>query len=92
MAGLNTHGGADHWAEFTVEQLLSHTSGSPDYFEMAPNGERSYIQRMLEQDLSWTYEDILEQARRIPAAFSPGDAKPSIPIPTTSWSAASSRR
>ena len=71
LAGLNTHGGVDHWADYTVEQLLSHTSGIPDYFEVAPKGEQSFIQRLLERDFSWTYEDTLAQARKIPAPFSP---------------------
>jgi CubicO group peptidase (beta-lactamase class C family) len=71
LAGLNTHGGVDHWAEYSVEQLLSHTSGIPDYFEVAPAGEHSFVRRMLQRDFSWTYEDTLEQARKIPATFSP---------------------
>jgi CubicO group peptidase (beta-lactamase class C family) len=75
LRGLNTYGGTDHAAEYTVEQLLAHTTGIPDYFEGKAAGAQTFIERMAAADFGWTLEDVLEQARRGKAAFAPGDAK-----------------
>ena len=75
LRGLNTFGGTDHAAEYTVEQLLAHTTGIPDYFEGKAAGVATFIDRMVTADFGWTLDDTLEQARRGRPGFAPGDAK-----------------
>ena len=72
LRGLNTFGGADHWDAYTVEQLLAHTTGIPDYFEGPLKGGPAIIERMVRADFGWSLGDALEEARRRPAAFAPG--------------------
>jgi D-alanyl-D-alanine carboxypeptidase len=72
LRGLNTFGGVDHAAEYTVEQLLAHTTGIPDYFEGETKGGATFMERMAGQDFGWSLDDALEQARRGKARFAPG--------------------
>ncbi len=72
LRGLNTFGGRDHWDAYTVEQLLAHTTGIPDYFESPLKGGRTFLERMVDADFGWTCVDALEEARRRPATFAPG--------------------
>ncbi len=72
LRGLNTFGGTDHWETYTVEQLLAHTTGIPDYFESPLKGAPTFIDRMRTEDFGWTLADALEEARRRKATFAPG--------------------
>jgi D-alanyl-D-alanine carboxypeptidase len=44
---LHVRGGIDRTDEITLEHLLGHTSGLPDYYEEAPRGGRSAQSRLL---------------------------------------------
>jgi CubicO group peptidase (beta-lactamase class C family) len=72
LRGLNTVGGVDHWEEYTVEQLLAHTTGIPDYFEAPRDGGPTFVERMVREDFGWSLADALEEARRRRATFAPG--------------------
>ncbi len=72
LRGLNTFGGTDHWEAYTVEQLLAHTTGIPDYFESPSTGGPTFVERMATEDFGWTLADALEEARRRRAIFAPG--------------------
>ncbi len=75
LRGLNTFGGTDHAAEYTVEQLLAHTTGIPDYFEGKAGGASTFMERMIAADFGWSLDDSLEQARRGKPTFAPGETK-----------------
>ncbi len=72
LRGLNTFGGTDHWDAYTVEQLLAHTTGIPDYFESPLKDGKTFFERMATEDFGWTLADALAEARRREAAFAPG--------------------
>jgi D-alanyl-D-alanine carboxypeptidase len=72
--GLHRIDGVDRTAEITVRHLLSHTSGLADFLEDEPEGGRSMYQEIEDgKDRSWTFDDMLEIARGMPARFPPQD-------------------
>jgi len=73
LAGLQTYGGEDHCEKITIQQLLSHTSGIPDYFQ-GISDDRSSLEKQLCSgvDCSWTLDDALDRARQMKAPFPPG--------------------
>jgi D-alanyl-D-alanine carboxypeptidase len=71
-AGLHVLDGVDHTDEITLEHLLGHTSGLPDYYEEAPSGERSAQTRLLAgEDAPMPFEEVLRVVRE--------DLKPHFP-------------
>ncbi len=63
MAGIHVLKGADSSQHITVRQLLAHTSGLADYFEQRRADGTTTIGRALEQDISWTFDDVLRITR-----------------------------
>jgi CubicO group peptidase (beta-lactamase class C family) len=61
---LHVLDGVDRTAELTVEHLLSHTSGLPDYFDQAPPGGRSAQARLLAgEDAPVPFDEVLRLVR-----------------------------
>ncbi|GAB3213586.1 serine hydrolase domain-containing protein [Marinactinospora thermotolerans] len=71
MRGLNVHGGHDHGPAITVRELLTQTSGIPDYFEQERPDGTTFLGEMLKRDAAWTFEDFIEMARSMPSRFAP---------------------
>ncbi|MDI6699242.1 MAG: serine hydrolase domain-containing protein [Candidatus Saccharicenans sp.] len=62
---LRTRDGRDLTSEITIAQLLSHTSGLPDYLEMKDDRGKSLVDRIIkEEDQSFTIQDFLEIVRK----------------------------
>ncbi|MDI6844799.1 MAG: serine hydrolase domain-containing protein [Candidatus Saccharicenans sp.] len=62
---LRTRDGRDLSSEITIAQLLSHTSGLPDYLEMKDDRGKSLVDRIIEEeDQSFTIKEFLEIARK----------------------------
>lgn len=73
LAGLHVYRGVDRSGEITIRQLLSHTSGVPDYFEgERDNGVRLDRELLAGRDQSWDYADALDWARGMSPRFAPG--------------------
>lgn len=71
LRGLAVHNGHDYGPVVTVRELLSQTSGIPDYYEQKrPNGT-TFATDMLRTDIAWTFEDFLESVRGMPSRFAP---------------------
>lgn len=71
MRGLNVRDGHDHGPAITVRELLSHTSGLPDYFEQKHPDGTTVLSNMLRADQMWTFEDLAERVRAMPSPFAP---------------------
>jgi D-alanyl-D-alanine carboxypeptidase len=72
-AGLHIFNGKEYSARITIKQLLAHTSGLPDYFQgTGANGKSLEDELVSGNDQSWTFEQAIERAKKIPAAFPPG--------------------
>ena len=76
LARLNLAGGVDHGDQITIEQLLAHTSGIPDYFERKRPGGSTLMGELMQHDRGWDCDEALAMAREMHARFPPGaDAK-----------------
>lgn len=74
IAGLPAAAGVDIAREVTVEHLLTHTSGLPDFFE-PPRGYEtaaSFRAAGAQLDRRWTPADLLGEARKLPPVGQPG--------------------
>jgi len=75
LDGLPAAPGVDVRTDVTVEHLLTHTSGVPDYFE-PPRGHRTEVSTRTvarEPDRYWSPAALLDEARRLPARERPGE-------------------
>lgn len=63
----------DYSAEITVQQLLSHTSGIADYFQVKDSSGISWEKALKGgADLSWDLEQVLDRSKVLRAQFIPG--------------------
>jgi CubicO group peptidase (beta-lactamase class C family) len=77
--GLNTYQGPDHSADITIEQLLSHTSGIPDYFSGKDNNGICLSDELTKgNDRKWSFDDALAIARNSKSTFAPGQDKKAL--------------
>jgi D-alanyl-D-alanine carboxypeptidase len=61
---LHVRDGVDHTDEITLEHLLGHTSGLPDYYEEAPRGGRSAQARLLAgEDAPMPFAEVVRLVR-----------------------------
>ena len=73
VTGLCVFQGQDLSKGISVRQLLSHTSGIPDYFQgKGKNGKSLEDEITLGLDLSWTFEEAIERSKTMKAKFAPG--------------------
>lgn len=64
LSGLVVDHGRDVGDEVTVQQVMAHTAGLPDYFEdKRPGG--SIFARALQSDIGWDLDDVLRWSREI---------------------------
>lgn len=65
LTGLTTRAGRDVGAEISVQEVMAHTAGLPDYFEgKRPGGETTFA-RALRFDFGWDVHDVLTWSREI---------------------------
>jgi D-alanyl-D-alanine carboxypeptidase len=62
--GINVFKGIDYSDKITIKELLSHTSGIPDYYEERPKGGKNLFEILLEnQERSWSPDAEIARAR-----------------------------
>lgn len=70
---LHIFKGKDYSREINIRQLLSHTSGLPDYFQDKPHGGVSLESQIIRgQDQYWTFEDAIVRTKNLTPHFAPG--------------------
>ena len=73
LAGLHIFKGKEYSARITIKHLLAHTSGLSDYFQgKGANGKSLEGELVIGNDQSWTFEQAIERAKKIPSPFAPG--------------------
>jgi CubicO group peptidase (beta-lactamase class C family) len=69
--GLHRLGGVDYSQQITLRQLLSHSSGLPDYLEDKPKGGKNFAERLIAEDFAFTIDDIVDVVRDLTPHFPP---------------------
>lgn len=64
--------GKQYGPTITIRQLMSHTSGLPDYFQRKRQGGSLETHLLSGRDVSWNLDDVLEWVRMMKPAFPPG--------------------
>lgn len=73
MQGLHRYKGQEYSDKITVQHLLAHTSGLPDYFQdMGPSGKSLEDELKQGKDQYWDLNGALERAKKMDAYFPPG--------------------
>jgi D-alanyl-D-alanine carboxypeptidase len=72
---LNIQGGVDISDQITVRDLLSHTSGIADYYQLKRLPNSGDLAKISEQDPGWSFEEAISLARTLPARFPPNSGK-----------------
>ncbi len=72
LNGLHFYKGIDYSESLTVKQLLSHTTGLPDYFQGKTSSGRSLEDELiLGNDQNWTFEQAIERTKNMKPLFDP---------------------
>ena len=76
MSALHVFKGKDYSNRLTIQHLLAHTSGLPDYFQgKGKNGKSLEDEIKSGNDQSWTFEQAMERTKAMKPLFIPGAKK-----------------
>jgi D-alanyl-D-alanine carboxypeptidase len=71
IGGLHRLDGVDYTEQITIQHLLGHLTGLPDYFFVSRRGEKGLMDRLIEQDTTFTIEEALQIVRDATPHFPP---------------------
>ena len=76
IQGIDVYQGSDYTHELTIRELLSQTSGLPDYYDDKANDGTSLFEAfMADPDRTWTVDELIARARdQMSPHFAPGTA------------------
>jgi CubicO group peptidase (beta-lactamase class C family) len=75
ISGIHNYKGTDYSDKITIEQLMAHTSGLPDYFEEIVAGKSLRQELSLGHDRSWDFQKVMHDVKKMKPKFKPGARK-----------------
>lgn len=76
LNGLHVYKSTEYTHKITLQNLLAHTSGLPDYFQSKEKNSLSLLENILTvQDQQWAFQDVILRSKRIGAFFPPNSKK-----------------
>ncbi|MCT4581430.1 MAG: beta-lactamase family protein [Flavobacteriales bacterium] len=76
LNGLHTFKGADYSKNITIQELLAHTSGLPDYFQNKDQNGQSLEKELTNgSDQYWSFEQAIEKSKAMTPLFAPSTPK-----------------
>jgi D-alanyl-D-alanine carboxypeptidase len=72
LEGIHVFKGTDYSAQLTIANLLFQTSGLPDWFL---DGRKSYARRMVREDFSFNFGQVVQATKEIRPKFPPDTPK-----------------
>jgi len=73
LQGLHIYKGKEYSAALTINQLLAHTTGLPDYFQNKGPGGKSLEDEIVSgNDQAWTFEQAIARTKAMKPLFAPG--------------------
>jgi CubicO group peptidase (beta-lactamase class C family) len=69
LAGLHVYKGKEYTSAITIRQLLSHTTGLPDWYTEKNESGSSYFKEICEEDSEFTFDDILRRTKSLRPHF-----------------------
>lgn len=69
LTGLHIYNGKEYTSMITVRQLLSHTSGLPDWYMEKDKTGKSFFSEICREDLEFTFNDILVRTKKLKTHF-----------------------
>ena len=73
ITGIHTFKDVDYSYDITIRQLMSHTSGLPDYFQgKRENGKSLEAEITSGHDQHWTFEKVTSEVKKMKSKFKPG--------------------
>ncbi|AZN38813.1 serine hydrolase domain-containing protein [Paenibacillus albus] len=73
LAGLHHYLGTEFSADITIEQLMAHTSGLPDYFQGKRKSGKSLADEIMSgHDQAWSFDNVIAEAKQMQPRFAPG--------------------
>ena len=75
FANLNIQDGVDCSNQITIRDLLSHTSGIADYYQLKRLPKKGDLSQLSAQDPGWSFEEAIDLARQLPPRFPPNSGK-----------------
>ncbi len=74
LQNLHVYNGINYSNEITIKNLLSHTSGIPDYFQDTNKQGKSFEKELINgNDQYFSFEDIIEQSKNLKPLFKPNE-------------------
>lgn len=72
LSGLHVYKGKDYSSTITIQQLLSHTTGLPDYSTEKNAAGKSYFDEIFEKDIALSFDEALKRTKSLKPHFENG--------------------